>query len=215
MIKLTVTFRDHEYDILYHDGALYPCEFPEDVYYKLMSYYINIWKKTGYLSTGECVVCYEDNKIGTSMGCCNNKQFLCVSCISKMYEAGRYDCPCCRENIVSVMADRMGEQPNWYERIDEKDPKYEVLNSFTKGRFSTFKIIKDLQEFDLPSENELKWFVDYNEETNSYEFEIFENHTQYFWDKKSVIHFNKIQRKVGYKPMNMARMGGKMRTVME
>ena len=215
MIKLLVTFRNHVYDILYHNGALYPCEDFKDVQYKLMTYYINLWKKTGYLSTGECVVCY-DNKIGTSMGCCDNKNFLCVSCIAQMYEAGRYECPCCRENMISVMADRIGVQSDLYERkFKERDSEYSLINKYNKGRFSTFKIIKDLYEFDLPSEDQLKWWGDYDEETNTSEVEIKEHTQEFFWDKKSVIHFNKIQRKVGYKPMNMARMGGKMRTVME
>lgn len=216
MIKLLVTFRNHVYDILYHDGALYPYEDPEDVQYKLMTYYINLWKETGYLSTGECVVCYDDNKIGTSMGCCDNKNFLCVSCIAQMYEAGRYGCPCCRENMISVMADRIGVQSDLYERkFKERDTEYSLINEYNKGRFSTFKIIKDLYEFDLPSEDQLKWWGDYDEETNTSEVEIKEHTQVFFWNKKPKIHFNKIQRKVGYKPMNMARMGGKMRTVME
>ena len=133
-----------------------------------------------------------------------------------MYDAEKYDCPCCRENMIAVMAYRIGEQPNWYEReIKETNPYYNFVKMYNNGRFSTFKIIKDLYEFILPSEEELRSYFDYNEDENTYEFEINEDMKDYFWDKKSAIHFNKIQRKVGYKPMDMAKMGGKFRTVME
>ena len=221
MIKLIIEFRNIDYEIFYEDGALYPCEDSRDVQYKLMTYYINLWKKTGYLSTGECVVCFEDNKIGTLMGCCNNKHFLCVSCISKMYESERYDCPCCRENMVSVMADRMANQLDWFQRDNMiNDPWYSFFCNEAKaaGLLSSSQIIdkiRELGEDDFPTEDEMKSYDTYDEEDNTIEYILNDNIIEsiWFWAKKSPIHFNKIQRKVGYKPMNMARMGGKIRKV--
>lgn len=222
MIKLIVEFRNIDYEIFYEDGALYPCEDSRDVHYKLMTYYINLWKKTGYLSTGECVVCFEDNKIGTLMGCCNNKHFLCVSCISKMYEAERYDCPCCRENMISVMSYRMANQLDWFQRKNmNNDPWYSFLCMEAKaaGLLSSSQIINKVSELindDFPTEDEIRSHFSFDEEDNSIEYILDDTlESLWFWKKKSPIHFNKIQRKVGYKPMNMARMGIKLRTVMK
>ena len=223
MIKIIIEYRNINYEILYQGGALYPCEDSRDVQYKLMTYYINLWKKTGYLSTGECVVCFEDNKIGTLMGCCNNKHFLCVSCISKMYEAERYDCPCCRENMVSVMADRMANQLDWFQRDNMiNDPWYGFFCKEAKaaGLLSSSQIIDKLRELgeeNFPTEDEIRLNSrSYDDEDNTIQYILNDNSFRvlcWFFPKKSTIYFNKIQRKVGYKPMNMARMGGKMMKV--
>lgn len=218
MITIHVTFRNRVYSVLFHKGNVFPLEDPCDVKYKLMTYYIKLWKDTGVLSTGECVVCYEENKIGSLMGCCNFKHFLCVGCTSAMYEAGNFNCPCCRENMVSVMTDRMTNQLNWYQQENRKnDARWGLFCKEAKNRISINKIIEYLRELELDSISEefMQFTYGYDADTHSTSVFISEESHEYYWDLKSPIHFNKIQRKVGYKPMNLARMSRHMKTVME
>lgn len=220
MITINVEYNNNVYPILYHEGEFFQMEHPSDVKYKLLSYFVKLWRTTGYLSTGECVVCYEENQIGSLMGCCNFKHFLCVGCYSAMYQAFKFGCPCCRENMFIPMADRMANQLTWYQRESNlKNGSWAHIFNEQKRFYSSKikKVIRELKKLGLDefSEEDLEYTPGYDDETHSTYLCIIEEQTEYFWNKRSPIHFNKIQRKVGYKPINLARMGGKMRTVME
>lgn len=219
MITLNVEYKDSCYPVLYHKGELFQLEEPDNVKYRLLSYFIELWKTTGFLSTGECVVCYEENKIGTLLGCCNFKHFLCVGCYTEMYNAFKFGCPCCRENMFPAMNARMANQKTWFQHESKKnDPWAQFFNKqYNFYNNKCLKIIRDLTDLGLDkySEEELENTFEYDEETHSVYVCILKTTTVYFWDKNPDYHFNKIQRKVGYKPMNLVRLGGKMRTVME
>ena len=210
MINLNVFYRNRLYEIIYHNGEFYPKEYEFEVEYKLMSYYISLWRKTGTISTGNCVVCYEDNKIGSYMGCCNNKQFLCVSCIDKMYKAKQYDCPCCRNSMLPVLSHRMKNQPSLFDKYTNNH-SLELLDKHNHIK----RVISDLENLILPDEEELTYYEGYDYDSHTLEFQINDTIVSYFWNKKSRIHFNKVLKKIGYRPFNSVKKAGKMRTVME
>jgi hypothetical protein len=114
---------------------------------------------------------------------------------------------------------RMANQKAWFQHESKKNDFWALF--FNKQyKFYTTKcqgIIRDLKDLGLDkySEEELENTFEYDEETHSVYVCILKTTTVYFWDKNPDYHFNKIQRKVGYKPMNLVRLGGKMRTVME
>jgi len=49
-----------------------------------------------------CMVCQDNNnKVGKYMSCCDYKQFMCVDCLSQLYEFKMYGCPSCRKPFIN------------------------------------------------------------------------------------------------------------------
>jgi hypothetical protein len=49
-----------------------------------------------------CMVCQDNNnKVGKYMSCCDYKQFMCVDCLSQLYELKMYKCPSCRNPFIN------------------------------------------------------------------------------------------------------------------
>lgn len=96
--------------------------------------------KVGTLSTGECIICYDDNKVGYKTPC---NHFMCMECCEKLFQDDKTinKCPYCRENVVLY---RMNEIIKIFKNNEEVEVDCEdqvVPNefidsfSFIRGRF--------------------------------------------------------------------------------
>jgi hypothetical protein len=201
MITLSVKYKNFFYSIDCHGDDFYPHETQLDIRQKLMNYFIKQSGNHNSSPLGDCVVCY-DNKIGIYMGCCNFKQFLCVDCISELYKAQSPYCPCCRDNLLPIMNDRMKQEKTLIEK--EMEVNYYLRKAMNK-RVDIQKIINDLYKFNINMiiEEKIKIFCDIDDESGSYLLQICDNEYGYFCSITSRIYFSKIQRKIGFKPINL------------
>jgi len=92
--------------------------------------------KVGTISTGECIICYDDNKVGFKTPC---NHFMCMECCGKLFQDDTTinKCPYCREKVVLY---RMNEIIKLFKndeeiQVDNQDqfvPNF--TNSFIRGR---------------------------------------------------------------------------------
>ena len=115
MINLDVCYRDLIYEIFFYEGVFYPCYDNITIQWLLNSYFCRREQDEHIKSTGNCVVCYENN-VGTNMGCCDFKQFLCVKCMVMMFSAKTNTCPCCRTEFLSSMYILMDKEKKFHEK---------------------------------------------------------------------------------------------------
>ena len=85
---ITLKYNNKIYRLLYEDKCA-----PGDFKNIILDMYSN--KNT-------CMVCQDNNnKVGKYMRCCDYKQFICVDCISQLYEFKMYNCPSCRKPFIN------------------------------------------------------------------------------------------------------------------
>ena len=94
--------------------------------------------KVGTLSTGECIICYDDNVVGFKTPC---NHFMCMQCCGKLFQNDRTinKCPYCRENVVLYKMNEIIKVLKNDEEV-ELDSEDQVVpndftNSFIRGRF--------------------------------------------------------------------------------
>ena len=79
------------------------------------------------------------------------------------------------------------------------------LRKAMNKRVDIQKIINDLYKFNINMiiEEKIKIFCDIDDESGSYLLQICDNEYGYFCSITSRIYFSKIQRKIGFKPINL------------
>lgn len=160
----------------------------DQIYIAFLKHYHNIYKTPSEFPKNECVVCYDTN-VGTYMGCCNFKNFVCIKCISEMCGVGNYNCPCCRENFIPLIT-----------HYASNLIKYNKNDNFHINSLNM--LFKDYNEEEIKSCEE---YVEYYDEINAVVLEIDEEcFPSFYLDEEHVKeqHFSKIIRKIGFKPLN-------------
>ncbi len=71
-------------------------KFPED------NEFASLVIQSSHKSNKTCCVCL-DNNFGINMPCCNQKQFVCSSCLYELYIMDTYYCPICRQLYVQQL----------------------------------------------------------------------------------------------------------------
>lgn len=104
--------------------------------------------KLGTLSTGECIICYDENEVGFKTPC---SHFMCMECCVKLFKDDNTieKCPYCREYIVLYkMNEIIKKFKNNEFQVDHRD-KY-VFQSRNIHRYRPNMIsIMDYNRFEL------------------------------------------------------------------
>lgn len=98
----------------------------------------------GYITTGECIICYDDDTVGYKTSC---DHFMCINCCKKFFEQDytMKRCPYCRQDVVIY---RFNEILNIFQNNREEDHQeeeeqvvpsfylhYRGPSNFIRGRF--------------------------------------------------------------------------------
>jgi len=130
--------------------------------------------KIGTLHTGECIICYDDNKVGFKTSC---NHFMCMECCGKLFEDDRTikKCPYCREDVVLYKMNEIIKIFKNDEKVqvnlqEQSVPNY-FTNSFIRGRFI------DDDELSIPfipedifTPSQLPSFIEHYMDTNGFIF---------------------------------------------
>ena len=193
MITFFIKYRGTEYKIACIDSSFVVLVDEHEFKYKLMKYSIQLYKDLGINSKQECVICY-DEKIGRHLGCCDFKQFVCIDCITSMYNIGSNQCPCCRTEFMTRMLTLVEHMPKEINDAYEKKHK----------RLAPNKIKAILNDFDIDFEelhreyDDCNYYCDINDHNGN---DTIPDYIETLKNSKTYLDnmFTKIRKKLGYR----------------